>query len=107
MTDLVKVARSRNRELVTRQIADETLVVPVAGGVGDLDAIYTLNEVGAYIWGLIDAPRAVEEIVGAVSRAFDVSSEQAARDVAEFLGALESSGLVERAAATGIPEPVR
>jgi len=103
--DVVKVARSRKREVVTRQIADETLLVPVAGGVGDLDAIYTLNEVAAYIWAFIDVPREIDEIVRAVSRTFDVASEQADRDVAEFLTALESSGLVERGAAGSIPEP--
>jgi len=102
---VVKVARSRKREVVTRQIADETLLVPVAGGVGDLDAIYTLNEVAAYIWAFIDVPREIDEIVRAVSRTFDVASEQADRDVAEFLTALESSGLVERGAAGSIPEP--
>ena len=34
------VTRTQSREYVTRQIAEETLVVPVAGGVGDLDATF-------------------------------------------------------------------
>lgn len=91
------VARATSREFVTRQIAEETLVVPVAGGVGDLDAIYTLNEVAARIWKMVETPASVDRIVEEISRDFDVSAEQAARDVVEFLDGLESAGLITSA----------
>jgi coenzyme PQQ synthesis protein D (PqqD) len=90
--------RTGNREFVTRRIADETLIVPVAGGVGDLEAIYSLNEVGARIWQLIDRPIRVDDIVEAIRREFDVSMSEAERDVLEFLDSLESAGLIESAA---------
>jgi len=89
--------RNRDREFVTRQIADETIIVPVAGGVGDLNAIYTLNEVGSRIWQLIDGPTTVERIVEEICRQFDVSPAQAERDVVEFLDALEGAGLIRSA----------
>jgi hypothetical protein len=95
------VTRTRAREYVTRQIAEETLIVPVAGGVGDLDAIYTLNEVGAHIWKIVDAPTSVDRIVAEVCREFDVPADQAARDVATFLEALESAGLIASTSEAG------
>jgi hypothetical protein len=99
-TDLILDARhvsralSDNREFVTRRIADETIIVPVVGGVGDLDAIFTLNEVGSEVWRLIDTPTTVEAIVEEIVRAFDVSPDQAERDVVEFLGKLADAGLI-------------
>ena len=89
-----RVTRTQSRQYVTRQIAEETLVVPVAGGVGDLDAIYTLNEVAAHIWKIVDAPTTVDRIVEEICREFDVPADQAAHDVVMFLDALESAGLI-------------
>jgi hypothetical protein len=81
------------KSLVTRRIAGETILVPVAGDVADLDAIYTLNEVGSFIWHLIDGRRSAQAIAEAVSAEYDVTLEQAARDVDELLTALEAKGL--------------
>ena len=95
--DLRQVSRARNgsREFVTRQIADETSIVPVVGGVGDLDAIFTLNEVGSYIWRLTEQPTTVGAIVDAIGRAFDVPPDRAERDVVEFLVTLAEAGLLQ------------
>ncbi len=99
-TDLIVDARSVSRErsdtrtFVTRRIADETIIVPVVGGVGDLDAIFTLNEVGSLVWQLVDTPTTVHAIVEEIARTFDVPPDQAERDVVEFLGKLEEAGLI-------------
>jgi hypothetical protein len=41
-------------DFVTRDIAGETIIVPVRDGVGDLNSIYTLNELGTRVWQLVD-----------------------------------------------------
>ena len=82
------------RSFVTRQIAGETLIMPVAGRVVDLESIYVLNEVGSRIWQLVGSPTTADRIAEVVAREFDVSAERAAGDVAEFLGALDSRGLI-------------
>ena len=82
-------------EFVTRTIAGETLVVPVRGQVGDLDAIYCVNEVGGFIWELLDDPKSVTQVVDAVCREFDVAREQAEHETAEFIAALEAAGMIE------------
>lgn len=95
-THVVREGRG-NRQFVTRQIAGETLIVPIAGGVGDLDAIYTLNEIGSRVWQLIDEPTAIARIVSAICEEYDVAPDQARRDVFEFLTELEQAGLVREA----------
>lgn len=80
---------------MTRSIAGETILVPVRGRVGDLDAIYNLNEVGSFIWTLLDGRPSLPQIVEAVCAEFDVAIEQATADAGRFLGTLESAGVVQ------------
>jgi len=82
------------RSFVTRQIAGETLIMPVAGRVVDLESIFVLNEVASRIWQLVGSPTTADRIAEVVAREFDVSAERAAGDVAEFLGALDARGLI-------------
>jgi Coenzyme PQQ synthesis protein D (PqqD) len=86
--------RDDTRSFVTRQIAGETLIMPVAGRVVDLESIFVLNEVGSRIWQLVGSPTTADRIAEVVAREFNVSTERAAGDVAEFLGALEARGLI-------------
>lgn len=83
------------RSFVTRQIAGETLIVPIAGQVADLDSIYVLNEVASRIWELVRSPISVDRIAEIVASEFDVSKERAAEDVAEFLDALGVRELIQ------------
>jgi hypothetical protein len=87
----------REGDFVTREVAGETIVVPIRAGVGELDSIYTLNEVGATIWSLIDGTRTADEIALAVVETFEVEPEQARRDVEEFLASLTEAGMIRRA----------
>jgi hypothetical protein len=81
------------KSFVTRRIAGETIVVPVTGDVADLDSVYTLNEVGSFIWQLIDGRRSAQAIAEAVTDEYDVPLERAVLDVDELLIALEAKGL--------------
>jgi hypothetical protein len=82
---------------VTRRIAGETLLVPVASGVADLEAIFTLNPVASRIWELLEQPTTEAQLVDAVVAEFEVTRADAARDLAEFLASLRSVGLVTAA----------
>ena len=95
MGDLSRYADrgSDGKSFVTRRIAGETIVVPITGTVADLGAVYTLNDVGSFIWHLIDGRRSAQAIADAVSDEYDVSLEQAAQDVDDLLTTLEANGL--------------
>jgi Coenzyme PQQ synthesis protein D (PqqD) len=85
----------RSRAVVSRVVAGETLIVPVRGKVGDLASIYSFNETGSLVWKLLDAPRAVGEVVGAVAEQYQVDTEQVRQDVVRFLGEMRALGLIE------------
>ncbi len=84
-------------EFALRVIAGEGVLVPIKGGVGDLHSIFTMNEVGTVIWGLIGPDCTTPEIARRVCDRFDVTPEQASRDVAAFISTLCEKGLIEPA----------
>jgi len=84
----------RSDAVVSRLIAGETLVIPVRGGVGDLASIYRLNEVGTMIWEALAGPVSVEGLVNLIEREYDVSRNQARKDLVLFLAEMSSAGLV-------------
>lgn len=85
---------NKEKDLVTRCVAGETIIVPVKSNVGDLDYIYTLNEVGSIVWELIDGERSVGQIIAAVHNAYEVTEEEAEKDTLDFLDSLEKAGLI-------------
>jgi hypothetical protein len=87
----------RNPEFVFRRIGGEVLLLPVRQRMGDLESIYSLNEVGARAWELLAAPRSAAELADAVVREFDVEPRRATADLESFLAALAEIGGVEPA----------
>jgi hypothetical protein len=85
---------SKDSDLVTRCVAGETIIVPIKNKVGDLDSIYTLNEIGTMIWELIDGKKTVSEIAEAVCNTYEVTPEPALKDTFEFLSILKEAGLL-------------
>jgi hypothetical protein len=86
----------KEKEFVTREIAGETIIVPVKGNVGDLNSIYTLNEIGTMIWQLIDGKKNVGQIIKVICSAYEVTPEEAEKDTVDFLKSLEEAGLIRR-----------
>lgn len=82
----------KSPNIVSRKIADEVILVPIRQNVGDLESIYTLNEVGAFIWECVDGKRHVKEIKELIVEAFDVSEEEAEKDLIDFIQQLEAIG---------------
>ena len=81
-------------DFITRDIAGETIIVPIRDGVGDLNSIYTLNELGTRVWQLIEGQTHVKEIVDSIIREYEVPEEEAARDIIHYLDSLEAAGLI-------------
>ena len=79
----------KNQNFVFRQIDDETILVPIKDSVGDLGAIYNLNEVAAFVWDHLDGKKTLENIKHMVADEFEVSDPDAEQDLTEFVGQLE------------------
>ena len=52
--------------IVSREIAGETILVPIRQSARDLESIYTLDQVGSRIWELLDGQRSVAQVRDAI-----------------------------------------
>jgi|SRR5580693_8837977 hypothetical protein len=92
-----KVRHIRSGAVVSRQIAGEMLAVPIRKGVGDLDSVYTFNDLGARLWLMLEQGQTTEELADWVRAHYEVSAEQAFADVARFVSDLREERLVRTA----------
>jgi hypothetical protein len=92
------------KNFVTRKIAGETIIVPVRAHVGELDSVYTLNEVGTLIWDLLLDGKQKKEITRAVCDTYEISPAQAEADVCQFFQSLAQAGLIQKMSEPGALE---
>jgi len=85
----------KKENIVTRHIAGETLLVPIYGELANMERIFTLDPVAAFIWEQLDDKKSLKDIRDGVLDAFDVNKEQAETDVAEFIDELVEAGLID------------
>jgi hypothetical protein len=88
----------RSSTVVSRQIGNELVVVPIRGGVGDLDAVFSFNSVGADVWTLLENEQTFEELVGWVVDHYEAAErEQVEKDINDFVSDLLNAGLATMA----------
>src|SRR3990167_6390319 len=90
--DFLERCYQKDQAVVSRKIADEVILVPIRKNVGDLESIYTLDEVGARIWELIDGKRKVKEIKDILISEFDAQEDMVISDIKDFISQLEGIG---------------
>ncbi len=88
----------KTEDIVTRSIAGETILVPVRAHVADLNAVYTLNEVGSRAWQLIDGKTSLSSIVQTLVMEYEVESGTVEQDIGELIDSLHEAGLIAAAA---------
>lgn len=76
------------KELIKREIAGDTILVPVGKTVLDSNGLYVLNELASFIWDLLPQVNSEEAICEEVLKEYDVTREEAQKDVSEFLNRL-------------------
>lgn len=75
----------RNPDMVSRQIGDEFILVPIRRDVADLESIYTLSGTGVRIWELLDGERTGRDVRNKIVEEFEVESQEAEADLIELL----------------------
>lgn len=83
-------------DVIFRELDGEAVLLDFASG-----RYFGLNAVGTRVWTLLAAGESVDAAIDAVTREFDASEDQVARDVEELINELVSRGLLIRDAASG------
>jgi len=71
-------------------LGDDTIILDAKAGL-----YFSLNNVGAFVWELVQEPQSVREIREAVLAAFDVAPDVCERDLAALLHDLAARNLIE------------
>ncbi len=82
---------ARTAGVVARRIAGETLLVPVTRRAQDM-GLFTLNEVGTFVWERLDGTRPVGALVPEIAAAFEVDTQRAREDLLAFVSLLAETG---------------
>jgi len=91
----LKTIYRKKPDVVTRQIAGETLLVPIRSQLADMRRIFALNSSAEFIWNNLDGKQNLAEILEGMGRYFDVQKEQAGADLRDFIGQLKEAGIIE------------
>ena len=86
----------RNPHFIYRRIVDEAVLVPIHQDVADMECIYTLNDVGAFIWQRLAAPASEAELQQAVLAEYAAEPETVAADLGRFLEGMAAAGAIRR-----------
>ena len=73
-----------------------TLYIPVLIGdaIDSFEGVVVLNEVSAYLFGLMEAPMSLDDLVARVVQEYQVDPAVALRDVKEALEKMKQLGIV-------------
>lgn len=82
------------KELVKREIAGDTILVPVGQSVYESNGLFVLNELGSFLWDLLPGAEDEEALLQAVLAEYEVSQEVARADIREFLDNLRKLGII-------------
>ena len=83
-----------NGEFVLRQVAGDSILIPVEETALKFNGIITLDKVGGLIWSALEQGAEREAILQQILDRFDVDRERAEQDLDEFLDQMEQAGFL-------------
>lgn len=86
----------RNPNYIYRRIVDESVLVPIHQDVADMDCIYTLNDVAAFVWERLEQPATQAELEVALLQEYAADPEVLAADLAGFLQEMMGIGAIRK-----------
>ena len=78
-----------------RQVMGNWVVVPVGSAGVSFRGMLTLNGSGVFLWRALQKECTLEELVTALTDAYEVKEEEARQDIAEFLDTIRKTGCLE------------
>jgi len=85
----------QGENIVSRNIAGESLLVPIRGHVADMQRIFALDPVGEFIWNKLDGTLSLSGILEELLETFSVDRDRAGEDLMGFIDELSRASLIE------------
>ena len=84
------------KEFVLREITGDYVIIPTGKTVLEFNGLITVNEVGAFIWKMLQNEISFEELVQGILDEYDVEESVAREDVQEFLDKMIEGGILTK-----------
>ena len=82
-------------DLVLREVAGESILIPVGKIALDIKGMFTLTESGTLLYRKLTEDCTKEDLVQALLGEYEVDREKATEDVDAFLEQLETAGVLQ------------
>ncbi len=92
--NLSAVYRKRDN-FVEKQVGNELVLVPLTDNVADMNSVFTLNEVGTFIYNCLDGIKTLGEILDEILEAYEIDAETAQVDLRSFIHISISKKVIE------------
>jgi len=87
----------KNKDMVSRVIDDETILLPIYKSSEEINCIYTLNKIASQVWELIDGKKTLAEINKIILKEFDTTPKEVDKEMTKLLKDLkEAKAIVEK-----------
>jgi len=89
-----EIRYQRNSDFIFRKIVEEMVLIPVHQNVANMDAIFTLNGVGVFIWEQLAEPMTKDNLQTLLLDEYEVDPRVLMTDLDVFLGQMKELGAV-------------
>ncbi len=72
-------------DIVWRKIGDEVLLLPIHSRLDDMESMFTLNEMAAKVWSMLDGRRNLLEVRDAILDEYEAEPQQVEQDIANIV----------------------
>ena len=80
-----KSVLTKNSDMVTRVIGNETILLPIYKTSDEINCIYTLNQVASRVWEMIDGQKTIGGIKKQVLKEFDTTPKEVDKEMRKLL----------------------
>jgi len=85
-----RIIRPSRENVLAKVVADEAILINVKTGT-----YYSLNGIGGRVWQWIENEKSIGEMVSALTQDYDVTEENALKDIGGLLAELSNEGLIK------------
>ncbi|MGI6710078.1 MAG: PqqD family protein [Bacilli bacterium] len=83
------------KDFVLREVVGEYVVIPIKDAAVNFNGMISLNESAKILWESLNEEKSEEDLVKILCDEYEISKEEAANDVKEFIKILKENNFLE------------
>lgn len=85
----------RKGDYILRDIAGDSILIPIGQEVANFNGVITLNESAVYLWEQLKEEKSKEDLVCSLIKEYEIGRELAEKDVDNFIDTIETHNMIE------------